>query len=130
MARTALFLIALLAPTACGSTAPGTPRTLSDVITQEEIAASNATTAYETVQQLRPQYLRSRGPSSLQFDGPLLPIIYIDNVASGGPDVLRSISAAEVSEIRYISAADATTRYGTGHTGGVIQVKLRRQQAP
>jgi hypothetical protein len=27
-----------------------------------------------------------------------------------------------VKEIRYISASDATTRWGTGHSGGVILV--------
>jgi hypothetical protein len=36
---------------------------------------------------------------------------------------LRSINMSSVMEIRYINGADATTRYGMGHTGGAILTK-------
>jgi hypothetical protein len=46
----------------------------------------------------------------------------MDNVRLGTVDVLRRIDAALVEEVRYVNAKDATTRYGTGHAGPVIEV--------
>ena len=40
----------------------------------------------------------------------------------GGVEELRSIRAEHVVEIRYMSASEATTRFGTGYTGGLILV--------
>ena len=34
-----------------------------------------------------------------------------------------AILVEEIDEVRYISATDATTRWGTGHAAGVIQVR-------
>jgi hypothetical protein len=39
---------------------------------------------------------------------------------------LSTIPANRVREIRYINAADATTRWGTGHASGVILVTTKR----
>jgi hypothetical protein len=39
---------------------------------------------------------------------------------------LQQIRAIDVQEIRYLSATEATTPYGTGHVGGVIEVTTRR----
>jgi hypothetical protein len=47
-------------------------------------------------------------------------------VRRGGPEALRQIRIQELEEIRFISATDATTRWGTDHAGGAIEVKLRR----
>jgi hypothetical protein len=33
----------------------------------------------------------------------------------------------QVRRVEFINARDATTRYGTGHTGGVILVDLDRE---
>jgi hypothetical protein len=52
-------------------------------------------------------------------------VIYVNGMRAGPLEALRSISAVDVQEIRYISAADATTRWGTGHSGGVIEVRIR-----
>jgi hypothetical protein len=43
-------------------------------------------------------------------------------VRHGDIQSLRSILIEEIAEVRFISASDATTRWGTGHAGGVIQV--------
>lgn len=95
-----------------------------DVITREEILAANVSTAEEVVRRLRPEFLRSRGQSSADPNANR-PVVYVDGVRAGGPEALRNIAANDVREIRYISAADATTRYGTGHVGGVIEVRIR-----
>ena len=85
--------------------------------------ADGTATAFEVVQELRPHYLRARGPSSGMNPAPAYPIVYLNDFRAGGLEALRSIRIVEIEEIRYISAADATTRWGTGHTAGVIQVR-------
>lgn len=124
MARPVLRLALLLLLLACGATA-GPRRGNSDILTKEEIVASSASTAYELIQQLRPQFLRSRGAVSLQDPRPTYAIVYMNDVHHGSLESLRSILVEEISEIRFISAGDATTRWGTGHVGGVIQIRSR-----
>jgi hypothetical protein len=44
----------------------------------------------------------------------------------GGLDVLEGLYVREIQEMRFLSASDATTRYGTGYPGGIIEVVTRR----
>lgn len=122
MARSFPFLFAIAALAACAG-ATSQSRGSSDILTREEISTSSATTAYEAIVQLRPAFLRARGARSIRDPSPLTPIVYVNDMRHGGVEVLMSIRVAEVDEIRFISAADATTRWGTGHAGGVIQVR-------
>jgi hypothetical protein len=119
-----LLLACILVLGACGSTGVR-ERGSRDVLTAEEIQQASGATAYDVVQQLRPQFLRVRSGRTIQGGGPTGPIVYVDNIRSGGLDALRMIRAESVSEIRYINAADATTRFGTGHMAGAILVRLR-----
>ena len=74
----------------------------------------NASTAMEVVRRLRPAWLLLRGAD---------PVVYVDNVRRpGGVDALFSVPVGQIRLLEFIGAADATTRWGTGHTGGVIQV--------
>jgi hypothetical protein len=96
------------------------------VISTDEIAAVTAMTASDVVHQLRPNWLRSRGPVSTSRVTPEVPIIYIDEVRSSDPNTLERIPKQIVFEIRYLSGTDATTRFGMGHGGGAILVRTRR----
>jgi hypothetical protein len=119
-----LLLACTLLLGACGSS--GTQgRGSRDVLTAEEISRASGMTAYDVVQQLRPQFLRIRTGRSVQGSGQIEPVIYVDNIRSGGLAALRDIRAESVEEIRYIGASDATTRFGTGHMAGAILVRLR-----
>jgi hypothetical protein len=122
--RTIAVLLLVLAAAACASTGTTTSRN-SDVITADEIQTASVSTAYEAVQRLRPTFLRGRGQSSISNPGSDLPVVYVNGLRSGGVDQLHTIPAQDVQTIRFISASDATTRYGTGHTGGVIEVTTR-----
>jgi hypothetical protein len=51
------------------------------------------------------------------------PTVYLNNVRHGGVASLRDILVTDIQEIRFINAADATTRWGTGHGSGVIMVR-------
>ena len=95
------------------------PRRNRNLITAEELSELSVSTCYEAVRRLRPAWLQARGRSPL-------PVVFRNNARWGGdPRSLESIRINSVSEIRFLSASDATTRYGTGFTGGVILVVTR-----
>ncbi|NJD20394.1 MAG: hypothetical protein FIA95_14080 [Gemmatimonadetes bacterium] len=126
-ARLSLALLLVLA--ACGGPAHGgMGSSLSpDLIARDEIDASNATNAYDLITQVRPNWLRGRGSPSIRYSQVQLPVVYLEDRRQGGLEVLRSFPVAGIAEIRYINAANATTRFGNGHAGGVIQVVPRRR---
>lgn len=125
MTQRSILSAMLVALAACSTT--GGPRVAQtrNVITAEEVASVNVGTAYEVIEQLRPQFFQSRGPSSIRSNTPDTPIVYVNGVRYGGIESLTSIRAMDVEEIRLLSASDATTRYGTGHVGGVIEVRTK-----
>ncbi len=127
MCRTHLLsLLALVTlGSACASSGqPGQsrPRHSRNLITAEELSELSVSTAYEAVRRLRPAWLRARGRSGL-------PVVYRNNNRWGGdPRSLEDIRIDVITEMRFLSAGDATTRYGTGFTGftgGVILVVTR-----
>jgi hypothetical protein len=86
-----------------------------DVMTAAEIAESQATTAYQAIERLRPRFLLT------QVDlGPTLPrLVFLNGmVLGGGLNELRAIAASDVQEIRFVRAIDAATE----HFGGGIFV--------
>ncbi len=119
--RTLGFAGALLA---AGCSSPlqeveAAPTGAADTISRPEIEAANVRTAFEVVYKLRPEWLRTRARSGAGVD----PIrVYLDNAHRGSVDELRSMFVDDIGEIRHLSASDATTRYGTGHTSGAILV--------
>ena len=123
MGRLAILML-VLPVAACATSARGTGGS-RDVITEEQIRSVSVSSAYELIQRLRPEMLQGRGRTSVSDPTAPYPVVYVNGVRARGFDELRSIAATDVQEIRYINAADATTRYGTGHTSGVIEVRLR-----
>jgi hypothetical protein len=121
----AVVYLAMLALFGCSSGGGRAARGSSSIITRAELNTLDLSTAYDAVQRLRPQFLRGRGSTSIRNPQPVLPVVYIAGVKQGGPEALHRVRVSEVAEIRYIGASDATTRYGTGHTGGAIEVVLR-----
>jgi hypothetical protein len=120
-----VFCVALVIVSACAArtqTSPASRASSRDRIAASELSDIPAINAYDAVHQLRPQWLRSRGVSSLRESQVQLPAVYVDNMRFGDLAALQNIPIAEISEIIYISGPDATTRWGTGVSGGVIQV--------
>lgn len=106
-----------------------TTRGSSNVITETEIGSSQYQNALEVVSNLRPQMLIPRGAGSdaSGLGAASIPIIvYMDDVRLGEPSSLINIPATRVKEIRFLNARDATTRFGTGHSSGVILVTTKR----
>ena len=131
MKRAPWLLLAVLLLISCAGSprgdAPSRPR---NSISADEIAGVSAETAMEVIRRLRPEYLRSRGSQSLQSSGPVYPVVYASGVRLGGLEQLRFIQSTDVEAIRFIGASDATTLWGTGHAGGVIEVVMKAGGRP
>ncbi len=116
-----LFALVIIGSGCASSGQPGQtrPRRNSSLITAEELSELSVSNALEAVRRLRPAWLRARGRSGL-------PVIYRNGTRWGGdPRSLEGIRVNVITEMRYLNASDATTRYGTGFTGGVILVVTR-----
>jgi hypothetical protein len=108
-----------------------------NVIRADEIAKIEVSTAYDIVARLRPEFLRTRGPitstrdpqtnrSRVTYEQPTI-TVFVDGMESGPVEkTLYLIPASQVHEIRLYRAADAVTKYGSRHTGGVIEVTTAR----
>jgi hypothetical protein len=98
-----------------------------NILTLEEIqvARVGGWTAWDLISQLRPEFLRSRGASSLRSTAPVTAVVYVDDLRFGELDSLRTMSADQINRIVYVNAADATTRYGTDHLGGAILITTK-----
>lgn len=141
MRHTGLAALGLLLLAGCaaasapqaGGTAPAPARVERgslNLITSAEIEAAGADmlNAYDLVERLRPTMMRFRNQTAgTRSTGDVLgPVAYVDDQRLGALDLLRTVMRASVREIRYLSATDATTRFGTGHPSGAIQVLTKR----
>ncbi|HEX6314988.1 MAG TPA: hypothetical protein VFZ73_09020 [Gemmatimonadaceae bacterium] len=137
--RTFLFFTVMVLVTACGGGGAGgsaQPSTASrirgpaNLITEAEInAGTSYQNALEVVQNLRPQMLIPRGVGSdaSGLSAASIPIIvYMDDVRLGEVQSLVNIPSNRIKEIRFMNARDATTRFGTGHSSGVILVVTKQ----
>jgi hypothetical protein len=113
---------------------------LSDPIVKE-------LTALKAIQRLRPNWLRSRGAAD--FGGPMsgsertpscgrgstscsavgenaagnVPGLIVNGVAQDA-DMMNQIKAGDLASAVFLSASDATTRYGTGYPNGAILLTM------
>ena len=147
--RVALAVVSTVAITfaaACASSSSssgtsGAPRSSPNLITAEEISRINVQNAYEAVQKLRPSMLRQRqvasanGQGGIAGDAPPITgtgvqsgavVVYVDNTRLGDADQLRGIAASSIAAVRYFSASEAQTKWGSGHPGGAIEVTTKR----
>jgi hypothetical protein len=120
------FSISVLFSSCASSGERQAPTRSSTVIPLDEIQASSASNAYELIQVARPSWLRGRGPTGFRDPQPTLPVVYFEDISYGSLDSLRGFSTQGIAEIRFIDPPAATMRFGTGHTGGIIQIIPRR----
>ena len=119
-----LLLIAAFSPfvVACASTAGGGVRQNRDLITAVQIAGTQAQNAYEAIEQLQPQWLNSRGATSLTDTTPTEASVFQDGLHVGGLEYLKTVNVIDVAQLRYHAAGPASARFGMGHQRGVIEI--------
>ncbi len=109
----------------CAPPSTGAPRDNPNVITEAQIAEAQGANVYEVISRVRPAFLRSRGTGSMSSGSLEYAEVYRDGMRVGGIGTLRSMPIGGVREIRYYNLGDATMKFGSGHTGGVIEVMTR-----
>lgn len=110
---------------ASASTQAGAHRESRNLLTQEQLAATNRTNLYEAIEKLRPEWLTSRGPTSVTNAELSVPSVYMNGAMLGKAEYLRGMLVTEVTEVRYWEAGPASARFGMGHPRGVIEISRR-----
>ena len=124
--RTAVFLAVALAfgVSACassgGSSSSRPAGATQNRIVRAELVDLGPLDGFQAVQRLRPRWMQGRSGTAAS------PILYVDGARRSSLQDLQSIRAQDVEQMEFMSASDATTRFGTDHTGGAIMVQTRR----
>lgn len=116
----------LLAATGCvtpgvAPVLPGRP----DLLTEEQLREDSHATVYEVVQNLRPNWLRTRGRDSIMLEGRIQ--VYVDNIRYGDVGALQQIPTISVYYVRWYDGITASGRWGLNHGNGVIYVATAPQ---
>lgn len=111
---------------ACGpSLQLETPRHYDrDHIVQEEIQNTHASTALELTENLRPHWLRGRGAKSIRFAEVSYPYVYVNGNRLGGIHTLATLPADNITDMRFLSAGEATILFGMNHPSGAIVIEI------
>jgi hypothetical protein len=124
LASTAVLFTLACSSSKSGPAAKPSVGNRSSVITREELATTAGLDSFEAVRRLRPMWLRTRGPVSMMLETGVR--MHVNGFDRGRAQELKGIWSTDVESIRYLSAPDATTRYGINHADGAIMVTLRR----
>ena len=110
------------------------PPDLGTLITQEQIAASGAKTAWDALRLTVPNLqlretrgaaarIQRRGRSSIYLDDQVR--VVVDNMRIGDPQMLQQMAAADIFSIQVLNAMDATTYFGGMSASGVVIITTR-----
>lgn len=125
--RVSLVLVFLLGGVlGCASTEEGSSSGDSspDRLVFSDLDASvSGRTAYDVIEEHRPQWLRRRGRTSI--NNPAEVNIYLEGTKYGTVESLRDISAENVELAEHLDSGEAQFRFGPGNTQGAIVVYLR-----
>ncbi|MEK9499727.1 hypothetical protein [Gaopeijia maritima] len=109
------LLVALVAGSACSTAGTGSSSRNSSVVSAEELQTVATFSVMDALRRIRPAWLRARSNASP-------PVVVVDGVRMGSVEVLHTLRADQFVEIRHRTGSDATTLYGTGVAGGVIEL--------
>lgn len=104
----------------CASSGGGSARpagATSDRIVAAELEPLGQISPLRAIERLRPGWLRTRSGDAIQ--------LHVDGARRSSLSDVESYQLSEIERIEYMSASDATTRFGTGYAGGVILVFTR-----
>jgi hypothetical protein len=99
----------------------------SQVITEDEIAASHASNAFEVIHKLRANFLTDRGQTGFNRTAAnTYPTVYLDDQEFGPISTLSTIPAADIAMIRLYRVSEANAKYGTHNPTGVIAITTKQ----
>lgn len=102
--------------------ASGRARSTQNQLTREDLASANADNLYDAVAKLRPNWLSSRGVTSVTDATPTEVDIYMDGNFLGKPDYLKQVRTNDIVSLTYWDSGRASARFGMGHPRGVIEI--------
>jgi hypothetical protein len=113
--------------TACASNSSGarTRGSRDEPIAAEELEKYANEDLYTLIQRIRPTWLQNRAAYTGMGRQPIS-VIVNGVVQQSGFDAVREFRAADVREVSYMNARDATTFYGTDMSAGAIVILTRR----
>ncbi len=111
---------------ACGS-GRGFPggRSSSRTISRAQIRPLQDRSTYDLILYLRPRWLEARLHATPADPNPRYAHVYVDDFTYGPIESLHNFPSDAIEQIDFLSALDATTRYGVGYMGGIIRVYTR-----
>ncbi len=138
-ASLALLLVIAVSAGCASSGTPRTPKTSSVKITRAEIDATSASSAYDVISQLHPEWLRpskstmsgvlgTAQTGSTAFRTPLV-LVYLDGVRLGGIEQLRSLSSSTIRSMEFVEGtrlSSVVTDIGTVAPDAAILVSTKQ----
>lgn len=112
---------------ACASAGEPPPDGRGDryLLTQQQLATSNADNVFDALEKLRPEWLTSRGPVSITNSEPSMANVFMNGQMLGKPEILRDVRITDIAHVRYWPAGPAAAKFGMGHPRGVIEITSR-----
>lgn len=124
--------------TACGTavSSRGSGGGDRNLVTRQELQEFPELTVFEFVRQWRPIWLRARRGDinigaqtglDVELRSERGIRVYMDGTYQGdGTSFLNRIFVPEIQQLQWLSATDASQRFGTGHSSGAILITSRR----
>ena len=98
----------------------------STLIVRAQLEEYSGQMAMDVVRRFNSRWLRTTRPGPIgATSGASFARVSIDGATPGDLGALDAINADDIEYMRYLNASDATIKYGTGFTGGVIEVTSR-----
>lgn len=91
-------------------------------LSQAELARTNAGNVYDAIVKLQPEWLSSRGATSVTDATPTGVDVYMNGTFLGKADYLRDVRLQDVTGVKYWNAGQAAARFGMGHPRGVLEI--------
>jgi hypothetical protein len=124
-----LYLLGAAAVMGCATTAANTGTTRrANELSAAEIADAHAdaTTIYDAIARLRPNWLAPHGTVSTSNQGSEAASVFVDGQLMGDITALRNITAYQVGSVHYYNVAEAGARFGVrAGTTGAIEVVMK-----
>lgn len=104
------------------------PSRQGNLLTQEELLATQHTNVHDALAVLRPNWMAERGPMSFQNPEAGQVRVYLDFVDAGGVSYLRQLRVREVLSLQFLNSMEAAQRFGLRtNSGPVILVNTFRE---